>query len=95
MALRLLNGADGTLAIYLIGDGTDTEVVVDLAEPPINMDLKANKPSAVGPVTTSANYAGTVTGTIQGTKLTLTLSDPIPTDDAVAIYPRLYFNAAG
>lgn len=97
MAIRLSSGmVAGPLVIHLVGDGVSTEVVVNLADPPINLDLKDNPPSSVlNPVDDSGFFVGTVTGTVQGTKLHLTLSEPIPADAIIPVFPFLFFDAAG
>lgn len=99
MAIRLSNGAVASpllLVIHLVGDGVSTEVVVDLVDPPVNLDLKGNPPSSVlNPVDDSGFFAGTVTGTMQGTKLHLILSEPIQAGEIIPIFPLLFFDAAG
>ena len=64
MAIRL----EQTISLTVAGDGTATQVTIDLRNPPINLDIGGNRPNAVQIISPSG-----ITGSLnsQGTKLTL------------------------
>ena len=74
-----------TAGLTLYGDGVTSSIVVSLVDPPVGLDIKANKPVALG----SARVTVIVNGTedtsftssvslLSGTALSISFNKPLP-----------------